>query len=281
MSYERSNADERLLFVLRRAYWGGECVRNHLIETFGVSKVQASKDLNHAVERFPHHLIRETKRVIGNRSVAPPRDASAWNMVCAAARAWPVRWLGVESEKIMASLPDVSTGLPSPPVLEELLKNILLKAPMDIQYVTLRPGAQAAWRTVLPSGFEFFGDRWRLVALDAPATKKSAPVQKRFVLSRILDTRSPTASFPAHANAYVASRTIKTKPVLNPQLTPDQKLVVSRELGLSADGTLVLLENDLFDFRRRYMDNTLSPVAPGAKAVVWPLVVELQEISTL
>lgn len=250
------------------------------MEAFGVSSAQASNDLSNAVASYPKHLKRESKRVVGNRSVAPPPEAAAWDMVAGAARGWPVRWLGMDSERIMTTLPEVSMGLPAAQVLEELLSNILRQAPLDIQYVTLRPGAKAAWRTVLPSGFELFADRWRLVALDAPPDKKSHPIQKRFVLSRILSTRSPTLSFPSRATAFISSRKVKMKVVLNPQLTPDQQLVVSRELGLSPGGVVVMLENDLFDFRRRYMDNTLTTVAPGAKTVVWPLVVDLQEVSS-
>lgn len=134
-----------------------------------------------------------------------------------------------------------------------------------IKYVGLRVNEDARWRTLVPTGLEEFGGRWRIIGIDV---EKDAA--RTFQLSRIIDVEEnlhPVPSTIKDTATYSPLRRYRV--ILDARLTPDQIISAGNELGLVNDSKQ-LTEGQLHDMMHQY-----GVEAPNDQ-IVWPLIERME-----
>ena len=229
----RWGVEQRLEFIEFRLFWEGSINRADIVEFFGVSVPQASKDLTLYQERAPGNMEYDTR---GKRYVAAER--------------FVLRFLDPDPYAYLAQLRSVAEGtIPShdswiaafpktdvalPPkrdidieVLRKMLDAAREGASVDVFYQSMnkvRP--DPIWRRITPHAFGHDGFRWHVRAYCHIDSKF-----KDFLLPRILGVRSkdkPGLAGDAdwHWNNYFD---VIIGP--HPDLTESQKQVVSKDYG--------------------------------------------------
>ena len=184
--------ERRLEFIEFRLFWEGGVNRSDIIEMFGVSVPQASKDLTLYQERAPKNAVYDKS---AKRYVASPRFS-------------PI-FLKPDSDGYLSRLRSLAEGLVDggenwishPPEMEiaatprrvvdvDALRAVLgatrEKRSIDILYQSMsRKRADPVWRRITPHAFGYDGFRWHVRAYCHIDNKF-----KDFLLPRILETGS-------------------------------------------------------------------------------------------
>lgn len=280
----------RFIYILKRVIWAGAVRNGDIQRVFETNQTQAASDLNGACEKYPQYLQRE-KRCVRRKGSDLPRpypttarersssdvDVTAQSVLHAVQNQMPHEGhLGFDPTGVVSRRNFVNEQLPDEDVVRPLLAAIFNQTVLEMKYVGLKKGEVGVWRQVQPLQFEFLDGHWRVQALDANGASDVA-VAKWFLLTRILDVRplSGACSPKLLANKYnnASDAIVKFKVDLNPQLTDDQKTVVSRQLGLT-NGTVEMMKKDVFDFKRRYAESSIEKT----HGIVWPLVISIEEL---
>lgn len=271
-----ADVSARDVFILRRAAWVGAVTRRDLVEAFGISAPQATKDLAAVIKKYPDVLERQRERGgVGLKIGAPvPEEASATRILELFRHGGSLRETGLHAHEL-----EVLVCPGKPYVLPEPALSVLLKAavgghPLQIGYTGLRKGESMRLRRVLPMMLEFTGKKWRFTAFDLDMDE---PEEKTFVMARVTEVHFVPHSRPLAAKVKKLLECWRTRGdsknfevILNENLTADQRVVVERELGVR--GSMVMLnERDAFEFRRLYCDER-----PG-REVVWPVIVSIKQ----
>lgn len=270
------------LFILRRSIWLGYCKQSHVREAFGLSPTLASQVMTEAVDAYPQHLARTGKGVEArDRQGTLPLAATARRLLSLAASGHgELHDLGFEAHELIRAPDPHMAQLPEVGVMDSLFRAAIEETAIDILYVSLRPGESAMWRPVLPLHFECHEGQWRMEALDLLAKKEGLYIAKRFVLARLTNARPASKQYQkVKPTVYTMNENIRVRVKLNPRLTEDQKAAVARELCLDDKGERPINRSDLFEFRRKYADNTLGSAAAQNAAVVWPLAIAIEEVA--
>ena len=249
----RWGVEQRLEFIEYKLFWEGSVNRGDIIESFGVSMPQASKDLSHYQEIAPKNLTydKSAKRYVPSGNFKP-------------------RLLSPNAEDYLANLekrtgasPDLLTEMARPKAaalprlgreIDPAILRVLAAGARDglvvsTHYQSMNPDQpEPTWRDLSPHAFGNDGTRWHVRAYCHRDDQF-----KDFLISRFLSVRPKQASTidPMYDTKWMTTFEVILTP--NPALSPDQRSVISTDYGMKNDQlTVSVRESFLFYFLRRY-----------------------------
>ncbi|MER8501565.1 WYL domain-containing protein [Mesorhizobium sp. M0145] len=231
----RWGVEQRLEFIEFRLFWEGGVNRADIINMFGVSVPQASKDLTLYQERAPGNVEydKSAKRYIPARNFdprfltpGPEAYLSRLRSLAEGLSKAAESWLRYHPESDIALTPhrDVDTA-----VLRAVLDAMREQKSVEVLYQSMnsiRPDPM--WRRMSPHAFGYDGFRWHARAychLDAK--------YKDFILPRILEARSPGPSGAGGENDLGWHERIRVEITPHPALAENQKKVVAKDYGMT------------------------------------------------
>ncbi|WP_316228051.1 MULTISPECIES: WYL domain-containing protein [unclassified Bradyrhizobium] len=226
--------EQRLEFIEFRLFWDGRVNRSDIIEVFGVSVPQASKDLAQYQELAPRNL---------------EYDKSAKRYVCTPH--FQPRFLKPDPDAYLARLRSVSEGqikpseswIASPPdsdvaltpkrdinmdVLRTMLAAVRDQRSLEIFYQSMnRERPDPMWRRITPHAFGYDGLRWH-----ARAYCHLQHAFDDFLLPRALKCRGLGAPGLLAGDDHLWREHFSFEIIPHPKLTPSQQAVVAKDYGM-------------------------------------------------
>lgn len=233
--------ERRLEFIEFRLFWEGGVNRSDLIDTFGVSVPQASKDLTHYQERAPQNAVydKSARRYVAGPEFRPvflDPDPEAYFMRLRSMAEGFVEagsnWLAVP--------PDMDIALTlrrkvDTDVLRSVLAAVREARSLDLYYQSMnRDRPDPAWRRITPHAFGFDGLRWHVRGW-CHETQRF----KDFLLSRILGYGELGEPGAGSAQDRLWQETFDITIVPHPDLSAGQQAVVAKDYNM-VDGRAVL-----------------------------------------
>jgi hypothetical protein len=230
----RWGVEQRLEFIEFRLFWEGGVNRSDIIDRFGVSVPQASKDLTLYQERAPGNVIydKSAKRYIpaagfNPQFLNPDPDAflSRLQSVVECADWQRDSWISKAPDAEVALTPkrDVDSV-----VLRAVLGSVRNQRSIEILYQSMNPTRpDPTWRRITPHAFGYDGFRWH-----ARAFCHLEKTFKDFLLPRILKSRGedePGALGDAD-RFWHEYYPLEITP--HPGLTSSQQDVVAKDYGM-------------------------------------------------
>jgi len=227
----RWGVERRLEFIEFRLYWEGGINRSDLINFFGVSVPQASKDLSQYQELAPGNMAydKSEKRYFATKAfkpqfLTPDPDRYLSQLRLIAEHVTPAQetWLSSIPSPDCMPIPHRRV---EPTVLRSLLSAIRGQEALDIHYQSMNPKRpEPIWREISPHAFGSDGFRWHIRAFCHIDRKF-----KDFLLSRCLDCR---ITGPAEAKAeddrdWQELFLVRLKP--NPHLSKSQQSIIAAD----------------------------------------------------
>jgi hypothetical protein len=250
----RWGVEQRLEFIEFRLFWEGSINRADIVEHFGVSVPQASKDLTLYQERAPGNLEYDTR---GKRYVAAAKFVLRFlnpdPYVYLAQLRSVVEGSVPAHDSWIAALPTADVALtPKRDIDIEALRLILDAVreggSVEIFYQSmnkLRP--DPIWRRITPHAFGYDGFRWHARAY-CHLEKKF----KDFLLPRILEVRGRDKAGAAGEQDWLWNNYFDVIIGPHPDLTESQKKVVAKDYGLDhGSGVLAVRYAMLFYVLKR------------------------------
>jgi len=236
----RWGVERRLEFVEFRLFWEGGVNRSDIVDEFGVSVPQASKDLALYQEQAPANIVydRREKRYFASDAFRP-----RFIQLDAAAYLERLATLSATSANLDTSTHStlVADRLPIPQrhiaanSLRSLLAAVRGNRSIEILYQSMsqaRP--EPLWRRVSPHAFASDGLRWHVRAYCHIDQKF-----KDFILSRCLDCRGlgEAGGFPGSDELWNSIFQVVLIP--NPALTSGRREVVAQDFAM-VEGRVVV-----------------------------------------
>ena len=250
----RWGVEKRMEFIEFRLFWESGINRADLIDQFGVSVPQASKDLTLYGERAPGNLLydRSAKRYRASDGFTPvflePDAAAYLTYLCATTES-----NGGPSEAWLAATPDFD-AMPmlhrriNVLVLRDVLTAVRERQSIEVRYQSMNASRPApVWRRVTPHALGSDGLRWHIRAF-CHIDKKF----KDFILSRCLDARRHDApgSTPEEDTLWHEHFAVALEP--NPALSDSQQAVIAQDFEMKAGNVEVLVRKALlYYFQKR------------------------------
>lgn len=254
------------------AWWEGRLTTNHLMQSFGISRQQASKDINtYITEHAPENLTydRHLKGYIPSRRFKPrfiDHSASAYLHLLDQnkERAPHIEGLALAyAHTEVLKVPDRSVR---PEVLRPLLKACREGLRLECEYVSLA-NPEPETRLIAPHTLVYTGMRWHVRGY----CEKNRDYRD-FVLSRfrgepeVLDKSEHAREQDSGWNTDV---TILFEP--DPRLKPEQKNIIEQDFGMEGGCLKVPSRGALVQYvLQRYH---IDPTKVHAKAVAQQVVV--------
>ena len=267
----RWGIERRLEFIEFRLFWEGGINRSDIVNEFGVSVPQASKDLALYQEQAPDNIRydRSRKKYFAKEKFQPEfitLDADAyleWKTVITVPGEVLKGNKGIAAASMdKLPVPQRRIGVA---VLRSLLECIRENQSIEILYQSMsatRP--EPLWRRISPHAFSSDGLRWHTRAFCHIDRKF-----KDFILSRCLDTRSfgePGAS-PADDSHWTGYFPVSLRP--NPELSPSQQQIIAQDFAMENGEVIVSVRRALLyyfskrlrlDLAERFDDPREAPV---------------------
>lgn len=224
----------RLEFIEFRLFWEGSINRADLVETFGVSVPQASKDLALYQERAPKNMEYDAraKRYVANeqfvlRFLEPDACVYLSHLRSVAEGTVPASdsWISVFPGADVAIPPKRDIDIA---VLRKILDASREGASIDIFYQSMnkvRP--DPIWRRITPHAFGYDGFRWHARAYCHLEHKF-----KDFLLPRILEVGGKGEAGETGERDWLWNNYFDVIIGPHPDLTISQKKVVAKDYGL-------------------------------------------------
>lgn len=237
----RWGVEQRLEFIEFRLFWEGRVNRSDIIEMFGVSIPQASKDLALYQERAPGNVEydKSAKRYVAARNFTPRFFKPDPNLYLSRLRSLAEgltshseSWIAYPPESDIALTPkrDIDIG-----VLRSVLDAVRNRQSVEILYQSMnRDRPDPVLRRITPHAFGYDGFRWH--------TRAYCHIDrtfKDFLLPRALDCRSPDEPGEPGSKDRLWHEHFSFKIVPHPKLTPSQQMVVAKDYGMK-DGQCTL-----------------------------------------
>ncbi|WP_456077684.1 WYL domain-containing protein [Kaistia defluvii] len=228
-------------FIEFRLFWEGGVNRSDLIDTFGVSVPQASKDLTHYQERAPQNAVydKSARRYVAGPEFQPvflDPDPDAYLMRLRSM----AEGFADAGANWLAAPPDMDIALTlrrkvDIEVLRSVLAAVREERSLDLHYQSMnRDRPDPAWRRITPHAFGFDGLRWHVRAW-CHETERF----KDFLLSRVLGFGELGEPGAAAAQDRLWQETFDITLVPHPDLSVGQQAVVAKDYNM-ADGRAVL-----------------------------------------
>ncbi|MEQ8799173.1 MAG: WYL domain-containing protein [Salinisphaeraceae bacterium] len=237
----RWGVEKRLEFIEFRLFWEGGINRADIMDQFGVSVPQASKDLTLYAEKAPGNLAydKSAKRYLAAESFKPvflKPDAGAY---LAQLRVGSLSGNGPE-ESWLSAVPSFD-AMPVPfrrvtvGVLRKILAAIRAYRAIEIKYQSMsdhRPDPE--WRWITPHALGNDGLRWHVRAFCHIDRKF-----KDFILSRCLEIRGDADPEATPPEDQLWQERFDVTLVPNPKLSAPQQDVIAQDYEMQ-DGMVVV-----------------------------------------
>jgi hypothetical protein len=230
---------QRLEFIEFRLYWENSINRADIINRFGVSVPQASKDLSQYQTLAPGNAIYDKS---AKRYTVGPEFAPKFLVVDAAQYLSQLRlltdgtlsaadtWLGAPSDIGLVGIPQRSV---SAPILQTVLTAIRGSQEIEVRYQSMSH-EQPRWRWIGPHALGFDGFRWHVRAFC-----DIDQVFKDFVLSRVLEVRSSRPQYANRPRDTDWHEYVDVEIAPHPELSPAQQRAVELDYAMR-DGRAVI-----------------------------------------
>ena len=226
------SVERRYEFMEFRLYWQGHINRSDLMEAFGISVQQASKDFANYIEGRKSNLAydKRLRTYLRGKNFKPryfQPDAAEYFAQLQAVE----HGLVPEAQSWISFFPGyAATPVPArgvdPQVLRDVLTAIREKAALQITYQSMsRPEPSARW--IEPHALAFDGFRWH-----ARAFCQNDQVFKDFLLSRIVEVggQGPITAHPSADEAWQTEVILKIGP--HPDLSVNQRRAIEMDYGM-------------------------------------------------
>jgi hypothetical protein len=230
----RWGVEQRLEFIEFRLFWEGRANRSDIVEMFGVSVPQASKDLALYQELAPGNIEydKRAKRYVAAGTFEPRFFRPDPNAYLSRLRSLAEglskpseSWIGDPPESDIALTPkrDIDTN-----VLRPILDAIRDTKSVEILYQSMNKSRpDPIWRRITPHAFGYDGFRWHVRAYcHIESTFKD------FLLPRALDCRAPDRPGAPGSQDRLWHEYFSFDIVPHPKLTPSQQMVVAKDYGM-------------------------------------------------
>jgi predicted DNA-binding transcriptional regulator YafY len=250
----RWSVEKRLEFIEFRLLWEGGINRADIMERFGVSVPQASKDLSLYEEKAPGNLFydKRQKRYFAARGFRPVFLKPEADRYLTQLRAVSDRALS-QDETWLLDMPETD-AMPVPHrrvdvgVLRSLLTAVRRRRAIEILYQSMNPvRADPTWRWITPHAFANDGLRWHARAYCHIDMKF-----KDFLLSRCLECRgeSEPGAAPEEDSFWKETFLVVLSP--NPALSRNQQSVVEQDYNMTNGSVSVPVRKALlYYFQKR------------------------------
>ncbi|TCU21810.1 putative DNA-binding transcriptional regulator YafY [Rhizobium azibense] len=237
----RWGVEQRMEFIEFRLFWEGGVRRKDIIDMFGVSVPQASKDLTLYQEQAPGNVEydKSAKRYVAARDfkpkfLQPDSDGYLSRLrTLAEGLAKPSEsWIGYHPDSDIALTPHREV---EPTALRAVLDAMRDRKSIEVLYQSMNDiRTEPVWRRMSPHAFGYDGFRWHARAYCHIDEKF-----KDFLLPRILEVRSPGPGGAHGHDDLLWQELVEVEITPHPQLTDSQKMVVAKDYGMR-DGKVVL-----------------------------------------
>lgn len=231
----RWGVEKRLEFIEFRLLWEGGINRADIMEQFGVSVPQASKDLSLYEQKAPGNLAydKRQKRYFPATDFKPAflrpdadRYLTQLRMVAEREVSMDETWLLEMPETDAMPIPRRRVEVH---VLRGMLSAVRKHRAIEVLYQSMNPARPLPrWRWITPHAFGNDGMRWHVRAychIDAKF--------KDFLLSRCLETRGDAAPAAASEADMFWNEFFEVALAPNPELTDNQKAVVAQDYDMT------------------------------------------------
>lgn len=231
----RWGVERRLEFIEFRLFWEGRVNRADLIETFGISVPQASKDLSLYQEQAPGNVVydKSAKRYVASEGFKPLFLDSGPEAYFSRLRSL-TEGSADPAESWLAQPPEADVALtPKRDVDRQVLRTILAaireKQSVEILYQSLNKARPVpSWRRITPHALGYDGLRWHVRAFSHDEGS-----YRDFLLPRALKVRAPGEPGGSAKNDRLWRQNFKLEIAPDPALTPSQKKVVAKDYGMA------------------------------------------------
>lgn len=226
------SVERRYEFMEFRVYWQGNINRSDLMEAFGISVQQASKDFANYIDGRKSNLTydKSLRTYLRGKNFKPryfQPDAAEYFAQLQAVE----QGLVPEAQSWISFFPGyAATPVPArgvdPQVLRDVLSAIRDKAALKITYQSMsRPEPTARW--IEPHALAFDGFRWH-----ARAFCQNDGVFKDFLLSRIVDVgeRGQLTALAEQDEAWNSEVVLEIGP--HPDLSDTQRRAIEMDYGM-------------------------------------------------
>lgn len=230
----RWGVEQRIEFIEFRLFWEGAINRADIVDFFGVSVPQASKDLTLYQERAPGNMEYDTR---GKRYVAAEKFVLRFldpdPYVYLAQLRSVAEGAAASHESWIAELPKADVALtPKRDIDIEVLRKVLDAVrdgkSIEVFYQSMnRERPDPIWRRITPHAFGYDGFRWHARAY-CHLTHKF----KDFLLPRILDVRNRDEPGGTGDEDWLWNNHFDVIIGPHPDLTDSQKKVIAKDYGL-------------------------------------------------
>ena len=232
----RWGVERRLEFIEFRLFWEGGVNRADLIDTFGISVPQASKDLSLYQERAPGNVLydKSAKRYVASDGFKPLYLDSDPDAYFLRLRSLAEGTAGA-AESWLAEPPEADVTLtPKRDVDRQVLRTILAairnKQSVEIHDQSMNKARpDPSWRRITPHALGYDGLRWHVRAFS-----HGEQLFTDFLLPRILEVRAPGEPAAPAEQDELWHRHFRLEIAPHPALTPGQKKVVAKDYGMTA-----------------------------------------------
>jgi predicted DNA-binding transcriptional regulator YafY len=268
----RWGVEKRLEFIEFRLFWEGGINRADIMERFGVSVPQASKDLSLYEEKAPGNLVydKRQKRYLAAPGFKPAFLKPEADIYLSQLRSVSDRVVSTE-ETWLSDMPETD-AMPVPhrlvdvDVLRGLLTAIRRQRAVEILYQSMNPArSKPTWRWITPHAFGSDSLRWHVRAY-CHIDKKF----KDFLLSRCLEARGDGESGARPEADVFWNETFLVVLSPNPELSQNQRAVVAQDYDMKGDQVSVPVRKALlYYFEKRLRLDAVSALdAPHETPVV-------------
>jgi predicted DNA-binding transcriptional regulator YafY len=231
----RWGIERRLEFIEFRLFWEGGLNRSDIVDEFGVSVPQASKDLTLYQEQAPDNIRydRSQKRYFASEKFKPTfisLDADAYleHLTAPSQSHETLRFEPPANSPFGADKLPIPQRRIRPEVLRSMLGCVRENRSIEILYQSMsatRP--EPIWRRISPHAFGSDGLRWHTRAFCHIDQKF-----KDFILSRCMDTRLPDAAGASSSDDPFWTKYVPVALCPNPRLTISQRKVIAEDFAM-------------------------------------------------
>jgi predicted DNA-binding transcriptional regulator YafY len=235
----RWGVEKRLEFIEFRLLWEGGINRADIMDRFGVSVPQASKDLSLYEQKAPGNLVydRRQKRYFAAPGFKPVFLEPEADRYLAQLASVSERIIS-EQETWLSDVPPFDT-MPVPHrrvdvnVLRALLASIRQRRGVEVLYQSMNAARpKPSWRWVTPHAFGNDGLRWHVRAY-CHIDKKF----KDFLLSRCLATRAESEAGASPSDDIYWNEFFEVILRPNPALSKNQREIIAQDYNMT-DGRI-------------------------------------------
>jgi predicted DNA-binding transcriptional regulator YafY len=268
----RWGIERRLAFIEFRLFWESGVNRSDIVDEFGVSVPQASKDLTLYQAQAPDSIRydRSQKRYFASEKFKPTfisLDADAYleHLTAASQSCGTLRVESPANSSLGADKLPIPQRQIKPAVLRSLLGCVRENGSIEILYQSMSAARPAPiWRRISPHAFGSDGLRWHTRAFCHIDQKF-----KDFILSRCLGTRSPDAPGASPSDDPFWAKYFPVSLCPNPRLTTGQQKVIAEDFAMKSGKVVVPVRQALLyyfskrlrlDVADRFDDPSETPV---------------------